>query len=122
MMRDADGGFSVRGCVYFIQAHPGGAIKIGRTTNLAKRLKQLQGAHAYPLKVMAYVDEGVFDEGDLHRRFASARLLGEWFRPTSGLLRFIESVSGDKERQQEVADIFHMVQLDRDIPGFHAER
>lgn len=78
-------------CVYFIQMmHGDNPIKIGITVNIFDRLRRLQHAHAYELKVIAVIPgKGRETESELHRRFADSRLRGEWFRRTPELLEFI---------------------------------
>jgi Meiotically Up-regulated Gene 113 (MUG113) protein len=71
-------------CVYFaVSPLAPGLIKIGHTTNLAKRMVAL-GARA-----VAVIPGTVGDEAHLHRRFADLRWHGEWFICTSDLSEFI---------------------------------
>jgi hypothetical protein len=79
--------------VYFIKA--GTAIKIGRTTNLAARLRALATASAVPLELLAAVRGGRQLEARLHRQWQHFHLRGEWFRADEALLRFVhEQVAG----------------------------
>lgn len=80
-------------CVYFIQGESGGPIKIGITTDLAKRLKAIP--YHEPLRVLAILPGGHVQESELHQRFADLRLSGEWFRPERSLLDFIVSIKDD---------------------------
>jgi len=74
--------------IYFIRS-PAGPIKIGTTTRLSHRLKQLAAEHGEGLEVLA-VTEGSFGaERELHGRFAHLRTVGEWFEPGSDLMGFI---------------------------------
>lgn len=75
-----------RGMVYFIQAYENGAIKIGYTTNLDRRLAALQTATGRPLTLLGTRTGSTQDERALHRKFAEARLDGEWFRASEALL------------------------------------
>jgi hypothetical protein len=54
-------------------------VKIGFSTNFASRLETLQGG--CPLRLTVYRTFPAFqhDERAFHRRFAHARLSGEWF-------------------------------------------
>jgi hypothetical protein len=70
--------------VYFVRG--GDAVKIGRTGNLAARLKALATASAVPLEVLAALPGGRDLEVQLHRRWQHLRLKGEWFRATPDLL------------------------------------
>lgn len=77
------------GLVYFIQAAHGGPVKIGYTTNLDGRLRDLQTASPYRLVVRHLLPGSTVDEAAMHERFKAARLGGgEWFAPTAGLVAF----------------------------------
>jgi hypothetical protein len=71
--------------VYFVRA--GDAIKIGRTANLAARLRALATASAAPLELLAAVPGGRGREAQEHRRWRHLRLRGEWFRADEALVR-----------------------------------
>lgn len=70
------------GWVYFIQC--GEYVKIGLSSNVESRLKALQSATPYPLKLLKKlpVPNMARAEARLHRHFASVRHKGEWFRLT----------------------------------------
>ena len=76
--------------IYFLQIPTGGLIKIGTTSQLSVRLKQLTAKHG-PLDILAVLDGGLDVEQELHERFAPNRLEGEWFEPSDILLNFIAS-------------------------------
>jgi hypothetical protein len=78
--------------VYFI-ADEDGYVKIGTAWSAASRLRDLQTASRQQLRILATMQGGHAEEAALHRRFASARLRGEWFQPVGELLQFIEDVS-----------------------------
>lgn len=78
--------------VYFIQSGKKGAIKIGRTKNLAKRLERLQCGNPFELRVLATIpcgseEECIGLEARLHRFFRKSRIRGEWFK---GTIRFTD--------------------------------
>jgi hypothetical protein len=76
--------------VYFIQAASGGPIKIGKTTRSIKnRHASLQTGNPEKLIVLATTER--YTEGELHKRFASLRLGGEWFKPAITLLLWIQT-------------------------------
>jgi hypothetical protein len=56
---------------------------------VARRVATLQTASPAPLVLLACMDGDRQAEARLHRRFASARVRGEWFRPVPALLRFL---------------------------------
>jgi hypothetical protein len=80
--------------VYFIRSmSPVGEIKIGYSNNPQGRLQLLQTGNPYPLEVLATIPgEGRRKERELHERFATSRLSGEWFEPTADLLAYIEEI------------------------------
>lgn len=78
--------------VYFIQSIHGGPVKIGRAEDVNARLRELQTAHPYPLKVLAVIPYGgKAMEQDLHERLAADRLTGEWFKDSSSLREVIHA-------------------------------
>lgn len=78
--------------VYFIQGDNSGAVKIGITTDLDRRLRELQVATAETLAVIGQVPGGREMERELHERFKDQRLTGEWFVPSGDLLAYIATV------------------------------
>ena len=79
--------------IYFIQAEGIGHIKIGFTDkdDAALRLAELQTGSSATLRLLGVSPGDVLAEKNLHRRFAAARVHGEWFRPVPELLQFISS-------------------------------
>lgn len=65
--------------VYFIGGAPG-YVKIGYTTDLARRIKALQIGCPKPIELLAHARGGRSLEYDYHRRFSAWRQTGEWFR------------------------------------------
>lgn len=78
--------------VYFIQADYGGAVKIGLTDDVERRLRQLQCASATPLTLRLVIDGDQKAEVKYHKQFAPAHLRGEWFRPVPELVEFMNRV------------------------------
>lgn len=77
--------------IYFILAHSR-YVKIGVTTDLPKRLLDLQAANPEPLTVLATMPGGFEHEGFLHSRFIDQRRQGEWFTLSAELRSFIRYV------------------------------
>lgn len=77
--------------VYFIRAGEGPLVKIGTTTNLAKRVATLQYDEKKHLDVIGIIDGDRFVEIFLHGVFAEYREVGEWFRYEGRLKRYIEA-------------------------------
>lgn len=80
--------------VYFIQQGEMGFVKIGYSKNPAHRIMILQTAHGERLSMRACAPGGKEQERALHARFASLRVVGEWFRPGDELLAYIQTVAG----------------------------
>lgn len=83
---------TVPGHVYFVREGKRGAIKIGWTTNSARRLMHLQIGNPRPLRFIGATIGTVNDEADWHERFAAARLTGEWFKPVPELVAAISAL------------------------------
>ena len=73
--------------VYFAQGAISQLIKIGTTTNLKKRLQALRTGSPEPLVLLGAIPGGDQEERELHQRFSSQRINGEWFSPSPELLR-----------------------------------
>ena len=63
---------------------------------MATRLSLLQTSSPYPLTVLAAIPGGRKDEIELHTRFASLRVRGEWFAAAPELVAFIEGVLAEQ--------------------------
>ena len=70
--------------VYVLGAPGSNTVKIGRTTNLAKRVADIQRMSPVPLNVLWTTAGGSELETQLHRHFAGLRSHGEWFSFTTG--------------------------------------
>jgi predicted GIY-YIG superfamily endonuclease len=71
--------------VYFLQAGKDGPIKIGATSELERRLKQMQTGNHLELNYIACIPcdnkgEALKLEADFHRFFLRQRIRGEWFK------------------------------------------
>ena len=78
--------------VYFIQETETGAIKIGTTKELQKRLQGLRSSNPNELKLIATISGDSRVERALHHRFDRAHIRGEWFRPVPELLAYISEI------------------------------
>lgn len=65
--------------IYFIEAVGMNQIKIGRTSDVAKRLRTLQIANATKLELVRVIKGGSFRERQLQAMFSPFLLHGEWF-------------------------------------------
>lgn len=68
--------------LYAVQAVDGGPIKFGRTTDLRRRLTDLQAGNPTELHVIASHPTAGEAEPLVHHVLADTRLLGEWFQDT----------------------------------------
>jgi len=81
---------------YFLHDAEVQRLKIGRTTNLAKRLRTLQSARGSTLRVLHVTPGDV--EREWHDRFQAARLTGEWFALTDEVAQTLRSTFGLRVR------------------------
>jgi len=72
--------------IYFIQAGENGPIKIGKSDDPDRRLKDLQTAHYEELRILwvEHEDPGPVDqEKGYHAFYESDHIRGEWFSPNN---------------------------------------
>jgi hypothetical protein len=81
--------------LYFIQAE-NGAIKIGISKKVKKRLRDLQTASPLKLKIIKIMKGKAHLEGELHKQFHDYNIHGEWFNPAQELLYYINRNSDEK--------------------------
>jgi len=75
------------GYIYFIQQGGDGPVKIGFTKDVENRMKNLQTANPKPLDLLVFYPGNEEMEKELHYRFDSIRVFGEWFEPYEKLFR-----------------------------------
>lgn len=78
--------------IYFIRIGTEGPIKIGKTTDVKKRLGALQTGHPDQLSVVGTLMGDEATEIGWHNRFAAFRRRGEWFEPSPELLAAIAAL------------------------------
>jgi hypothetical protein len=76
-------------CVYVLQPTDGGPIKIGFTQNLTRRLLSIQAMGAQPLALLGTICGDRETERKIHIQLTTSRWRGEWYQPTSSVLRFL---------------------------------
>lgn len=74
--------------IYVVRA--GEALKIGITSDISRRLKALRNASAHAVELLASFPGNRWMEEELHQRFATHRLRGEWFAAHPDLLAWVE--------------------------------
>lgn len=82
-----------RGFIYVVQMEGHPLYKIGRSSNVPRRMSEIgiQLPFPYQLCFAHRVPNSHFTESDLHDDFSWARLNGEWFRLTLSALTIIEA-------------------------------
>ena len=74
--------------VYF--AASAGLVKVGTTTDLKQRLKQLRLGSAAPIEILGAGPGDKLREQHLHELLDASRHHGEWFEPSSLLMEWLE--------------------------------
>lgn len=87
-----------RSWVYFVRRSDG-LVKIGRSTNPERRLKDLRSAGG-PMELVAWFDGDAGTERALHDAFAAHHVSGEWFAPS----KFLTELIATKCRANEAND------------------
>lgn len=73
--------------LYFIQDGDDGPVKIGLSTQPAKRLSYLQVGNPRTLRLIAcWPDSDPDEERELHDFLRGERISGEWFHPRAALM------------------------------------
>ncbi|MGJ8477228.1 GIY-YIG nuclease family protein [Sphingobium yanoikuyae] len=80
--------------VYFAAA-PGGPIKIGMACDTERRVRELRKETKTDIRLLAETSGGSFIESMYHRRFADARIHGEWFARTPAILAEIDRLNAN---------------------------
>lgn len=77
--------------IYFIQDTRTNAIKIGFTSGESadNRLSALQTGNPGQLVLLMTMEGEQSAEAELHRKFSSSRIAGEWFHPAADLVQFM---------------------------------
>ncbi|MEE9159946.1 MAG: GIY-YIG nuclease family protein [Gammaproteobacteria bacterium] len=91
--------------LYFAICEHTSRIKIGRSADPARRLKQLQAASPTPLRM-----ENIEGAGDiepvLHRQFAHIRLHNEWFKAQSEMVDLLNGLLNPAQAYEGVHPAF----------------
>lgn len=86
-----------RSTIYFIQAGLNGPIKIGVTTNLKQRIKDLQTSNPEKLYLIAAIYEHPELELYLHKQFKKYHIRGEWFEPGPDIFGYLLIIKNGTE-------------------------
>lgn len=79
--------------VCYFAGDANGAVKIGSSCNVRRRLEELQKHNSMPIRLLAAFDGGEATEAYYHGRFRQLRLHGEWFRIDGKLSQFLRGHS-----------------------------
>ena len=81
------------GLVYVIRAGQTNLYKIGRTTNIDRRLRQLQTMNSQPLTVVKLIQchDAIAVESAFHQKFKLYRRQGEWFELSESAIKLVTS-------------------------------
>ncbi|MGC2457952.1 MAG: GIY-YIG nuclease family protein [Gallionellaceae bacterium] len=105
--------------VYFVSEKINEVIKIGVSTQIQRRLGQLQTANANELELMGWIvsEDDYLTEMTLHRKYGSKRERGEWFSISQAdVLRELTLAHGFIPKNENAFEIFG---YDRDgIPEY----
>ena len=77
--------------IYFIRGKESGNIKIGYSATPEKRKSNLQTSHYEELEFIGLMGGSLEDEAKIHETLARFNIRGEWYRPSSEVLEFVES-------------------------------
>ena len=81
--------------IYFIESGKGGPIKIGVTWNIQLRLDELQVGNPCKLNLLWIYNGRQFTELELHAKFKSDRIRGEWYNRTEAILSLKDKYPND---------------------------
>lgn len=83
----------IQGSVYFARSMDGAVIKIGFSTNVENRLKELSSGGGYgPLERLGVIPGNRSVEKSIQRSLSTYVINGEWFRPDENLLVSVNSI------------------------------
>ena len=83
-----DEGLKSVSVVYFIKN--GNRVKIGTTKDVQSRIKSFRVANPNNLKLLATIVGGRELERELHEKFSSCHIIGEWFNLSPDILDYIK--------------------------------
>ena len=76
--------------IYLITCKENNTCKIGLSSNPKRRLAQLQTSSSYKLHLDTIIDGDCNVEKELHEKFKSFKLMGEWFTYDNSIKEFFK--------------------------------
>jgi hypothetical protein len=84
--------FDRQSVVYFVQRDSDGAIKIGWSSDVVRRLAELRKVSRCELRLLACFPGDKPDELRMHELFAELLIGDEWFRADAAILQFLRGM------------------------------
>jgi len=81
-----------RSVVYFVERETDHAIKIGWSSDVARRIGELRKKEQCEIVLLAAIPGDKPEEQAVHARFANDAIADEWFRPSESLTTFISKL------------------------------
>ncbi|HEY4452341.1 MAG TPA: GIY-YIG nuclease family protein [Solirubrobacteraceae bacterium] len=79
--------------IYVLLDGESNAVKIGRTTDLRGRPRDLQTGNPRELELVSAWRGNASQEREMHAEFQHLRIRGEWFACTDDLLRYVRNLN-----------------------------
>ena len=80
-----------RGLIYLVVSASTNKLKIGYTSNLKKRLRQISNASGTKVELISSFPGDMAMEKEAHKRFDHFRCIGEWFEYDDSIINFFKS-------------------------------
>jgi hypothetical protein len=105
--------------IYFVQVPIAGPIKIGFSSTLKARIRALDAAVPWGIKLCYDMPGDVEEEQRIHTMFEKARIRGEWFSASERLCDWIE---GEKTRDMRTGQDWAPAMPDGGVYDYRVER
>jgi len=92
LMSEKQGRRHAIGLVYVLEADEGRVIKVGFTTDLAARIRNIRSSHPYYIDLFATYVGTLEDEKKIHERLRPHRLVREWYHPNEAVYDLFEDI------------------------------
>lgn len=75
--------------IYFLKNKKVDVVKIGYTSNIQRRIKQLEQQSKCKLKLLLLMPGNILNEKELHKHFKNCNISGEWFNYSEAVKSYI---------------------------------